>query len=336
MLFLAIIHHSRITSQYIKRKYGGIVSLNAEIAALLDALPAMPPLDYDAIPAAQLRAMLDAPMATGAPISMARVQGIEIPLETRTLAARLYVPETASILPPLVVYLHGGGWVLGTLATHDATCRALARASGAAFLSLAYRLAPENPYPAPLDDVFDAVMWCQNSAETLEVDVSRMALAGDSAGANLAAATAIRLRDAGISGVDAQLLLYPVTDRNLDNESYQTNGNGDYFLSTSIMRWFWKSYVGTDEAATPSLAALLRHPDLGNLPPATIITAQFDPLRNEGAAYAARLSAAGTPCTLLEAPGMIHGFISMFEQVPSALPWIDKAGAALRAALTRS
>lgn len=312
------------------------MSLNAEIAALLAALPAMPPLDYDAIPAGQWRTMLDAPMSTGTPIDMARVQDLEIPLDGRTLSARLYVPEAAAELPPLVVYLHGGGWVLGTLDTHDATCRALARASGAAFLSLAYRLAPENPYPAPLDDVFDAVMWCRSAAERLGIDASRMALAGDSAGANLAAAAAIRLRDAAISGVDAQLLLYPVTDRDLDNASYRANGNGDYFLSTAMMRWFWNCYVGADETATPGLAAVLRHPDLAGLPAATIITAQYDPLRQEGAAYAARLSAAGTPCTLLEAPGMIHGFISMFEQVPSALPWIDQAGAALRAALARS
>lgn len=306
--------------------------LNPQVAALLEMFAQMPPIDYATITPTALRAINDRPMSMGPPPAVASTRDLAIELPGRTLPARLYVPEGADETPPLVVFYHGGGWVIGTLETHDGTCRALARASGAAVLSVGYRLAPEAPFPAPLDDCHAALDWAHAHAGELGVDGTRLAVAGDSAGGNLAAAVAIRAREAGSPALRHQLLIYPVTDTDFTRTSYVENGGPTGFLSTAAMRWFWEHYVGTLDGVH-SHAAVLRHDDLAGLPEATVITAELDPLRDEGMAYAEALAAAGVPVEAEIAPGMIHGFFSLFEPVPDALPYIARAGERLRAAL---
>ena len=308
--------------------------LNPQIEALLAMMAAMPKTDYATVTPTELRAQLDNPMAFGEPPVVRSVRELSIPLEGRTLAARLYHPEGATDPAPLVVYYHGGGWVIGTLDTHDATCRELARASGAAVLSVAYRLAPEYPYPAPVEDCYAALEWAAANAVDLGCDAARLAVGGDSAGGNLSAAVAIMVRDRGGPALKHQLLIYPVTDDDYSLPSYAENGGGEYFLSADSMEWFWGHYV-VDDSEAP-LARVGRTPDLAGLPPATVITAEFDPLRDEGMAYAARLAEAGVPVDAAVAPGMIHGFFSMFQAVPDALPWIARAGENLRRDLGRT
>ena len=305
--------------------------LSPQIEALLAMFSAMPAWDFATLTAPELRAVNDNPMAFGEPPVVARAEDLAIALPGRTLPARLYVPEGAASPAPLTVFYHGGGWVIGTLETHDATCRALARASGSAILSVSYRLAPEHPYPAPVDDCYDALVWAAANAADLGCDPARLAVAGDSAGGNLSAAVSIMARDRSGPALRHQLLIYPVTDDDFSLPSYAENGGGDRFLSNEMMRWFWDLYLGS--AADAPLARVGRTPDLSNLPAATVITAEFDPLRDEGMAYATRLEQAGVPVDAAIAPGMIHGFFSMFQAVPDAMPWIERAGANLARAL---
>ncbi len=307
--------------------------LNPQIEAFLAMLAGLPPIDFATAPITTFRAINDQPIAMGPPPEVAHVEDLTADLSGRSLMARLYHPVSATDAPlSLTLFFHGGGWVMGTLDTHDATCRALARASGSAILSVAYRLAPEHPFPAGLDDGSDMLGWAVANADRLGIDPARIAVAGDSAGGNLAAAVAIRARNAGGPPLRHQLLLYPVTDRDFTRPSYQALGGGQYFLGTDAMKRFWDWYVG-NSAPTPDLAAIHTYPDLSALPPATVITAEYDPLRDEGMAYASRLASAGVAVEARTAPGMIHGFISMFQAAPDALEWISYAGNRLRAAL---
>ena len=271
------------------------------------------------------------PMQLGPPPGVACVGDVMLDLPGRDVGARLYVPE-AQECPPLIVFYHGGGWVACSIETHDALCRGLARESGAAVLSVDYRLAPETPFPGPLNDCYDALAWAQAHAGDIGVDARRLAVAGDSAGGNLAAAVAIRARDEKGAALRHQLLIYPVTDANFETSSYRENGGDGCFLPKAMMQWFWRHYVGDLGKISP-LAAPLRHADLTRLPPATVIVAQYDALRDEGVAYAEALRAAGTSVELEEAEGMIHGFMTMLEAVPDGLPYLVRAAARMRAAL---
>jgi acetyl esterase len=308
------------------------MTVNRQVEALLGFFAQMPPVDYATITGAQMRAASDTPMQMGPPVAVASVRDVPIELPGRTLPARLYIPEGADENPPLVVYYHGGGWVIGTIETHDNTCRALARASGAAVLSVGYRLAPETRFPGPLDDCYEALVWAKDHAGDLGIDGTRLAVGGDSAGGNLAAAVAIRARDAGGPALRHQLLIYPVTDTDFTRPSYRENGAGNYFLSLMAMDWFWKQYLGAMPDGHVEGVTVLTTADLSGLPPASLYMAQYDPLRDEGVAYADALRAAGNSVHSEVVPGMIHGFFSMFEAVPDALPAIAHAGAQLKAA----
>ncbi|MBU6392996.1 MAG: alpha/beta hydrolase [Sphingomonadales bacterium] len=303
------------------------------LVPILEAMAPLAALDWEATPVETLRAMLDNPMAPGEPLPMAQVQNLTLPLEGRAVPARLYVPVGGGAGSPLTLYFHGGGWALGTLDTHDSTCRELADASGSAVLSVGYRLAPEAPYPAPIDDCYDALVWAAANGTALGVDTSRLAVAGDSAGGNLAAAVAILVRDRGGPALRHQLLIYPVTDADFSTPSYLANGGGEYFLGTSGMRAFWKFYLGPTPVEAAPLATVLQLPDLSGLAPATVLTAEFDPLRDEGKAYAMRLAAASVAVEHIEAPGMIHGFFSMTAMVPDARVWVQRSGQSLARAL---
>jgi acetyl esterase len=292
----------------------------------------VPPLDP------QFRAVLDRLEATGA-VPLVRATAQETRSHYRSLAmARRggdYQPEPvagiedravdgpADPLPvrvyrPLedrgriVTYLHGGGWVVGDLDTHDPVCRRVANAVGATVVAVDYRLAPEHPHPAPLDDASAALAWTASTFPGRPHVV-----AGDSAGASLAAGAALRARDAGGPALAAQLLVYPCTDPGMGMASVRENGEG-YFLTRTDMAWFYDQYVPAPAQRADPTVDLLHAADLTGLPPAVVVTAEFDPLRDEGDAYAERLRAAGVPVRHLPGPGLIHGYFAFLGVVDGA------------------
>ncbi|HEX6424401.1 MAG TPA: alpha/beta hydrolase [Acidimicrobiales bacterium] len=255
-----------------------------------------------------------------------------VPGPAGDVPVRVYVPTTEPGPRPVVVYFHGGGWVIGSIETHDATTRAIAAGSGATVVSVDYRLAPEHPFPAAIDDALAAVRWVAAKAADLDVDPSRLVVAGDSAGGNLAALAAIELRDTPVD-VAFQLLVYPVTDGTFAHPSMDENAEG-YFLTRATMDWFWRNYVGDGDWTGPRVSPMhVPAEALRGLPPALVLTAEYDPLRDEGEAYAARLADAGVDVTVHRYDGMIHGFFAMREMVPEGKAAVDEACEALRRAL---
>lgn len=234
---------------------------------------------------------------------------------------------------PLLVYLHGGGWVMGDLDLNDPLCRTLALQGGFVVVSVAYRLAPEHPYPTPLDDAYDATCWAVDNAAELGVGASpRLIVAGTSAGGNLAAGITIRARESGGPVISCQALLYPCLDAALDTQSYSDCATG-YFLEREQMRWYWDQYLANGAGRSSPQAVPARCGDLSGLPPALVVTAEFDPLRDEGAEYARRLGAAGVPVEYRCYTGQIHGFLGLPDLIPEARTAAVEIGAAIRSLL---
>ncbi|MQA13822.1 MAG: alpha/beta hydrolase fold domain-containing protein [Pseudonocardiaceae bacterium] len=247
------------------------------------------------------------------------------------IPVRVYVPEGDGPLPVLVYY-HGGGWVIGDIETADAPCRALANRSGCIVASVDYRLAPEHPFPAGVEDAYAAAVWAAEKIGDLGGDGRRLAVGGDSAGGNLAAVVAQLARSRGGPPIAFQLLVYPATDRHDDSPSMTENGEG-YLLSKAWIEWFFGHYLtGPDDERDPRVSPALAG-DLAGLPPALVITAEYDPLRDQGADYARRLRAAGVAAEHLPFDGMIHGFFQMGGVLDGGKEAMDRAGAAVRAAL---
>lgn len=265
------------------------------------------------------------------PLEIAHVDDRAIPGPGGSLPVRVYRPGDREDLP-VVVYLHGGGWAICDLETHDPTCRRLADAAGCVVMSVDYRLAPEHPFPAAVDDAYAALQWVAHHASELPGDGSRLGVAGDSAGGNLAAAACLRARDRGDPAVAAQLLVYPVIDRDFETPSYRDNAEG-YFLTRSEMQWYWRHYLPEESSADDPYACPIRAGDLSGLPPAVVITAEHDPLRDEGAAYARRLEEAGVPVTYRCYEGMFHGFFAFPDALDAARDANELAARALREAL---
>jgi acetyl esterase len=237
------------------------------------------------------------------------------------LRLRIYRPVGQGPFP-LLAFFHGSGFVLCSLDTHDGMCRNLCAGAGCVVVSVDYRLAPEHKFPAGLDDCVFATRWIPEHAAELEGDVGRLAVAGDSAGGNLAAAAALRIRDEGGPRICGQLLIYPVTDYHTPGTpSYSENADG-YGLTRDTMVWFWDHYLSDASEAADPYASPLRARDLSHLPPALIVTAEYDPLRDEGEYYAAKLRAAGTEVVTSRWDGMNHGFFFWAGRV-------DKAGEAM-------
>ena len=247
------------------------------------------------------------------------------------IAARLYGPAGAARPGPALVYFHGGGWVIGSLDTHDNLCRALANRSRARVVSVDYRLAPEHPWPAAPEDCYAVVRHLAERGAELGIDGSRLAVGGDSAGGNLAAVVALMARDRSGPALRHQLLLYPVVDHDFDRPSYRENGDG-YFLTRDAMRWFWDQYVADPARRHEAYASPLRAEKLDGLPAATVLTAEFDPLRDEGEAYAERLRGAGVATTAMRYDGQIHGFVSLLDVFDAGRRAVDQIGATLRTA----
>lgn len=241
------------------------------------------------------------------PIPVARVVDVSLPGPTGSLMARIYHPMPGTVVPT-VLYLHGGGWVLGSPDSHDQVCREIAATSGCLVVSLDYRLAPEHPHPAALEDAHATLRWLSSHAATLEGDGLRIVVAGDSAGGHLSASLAIAARDEGGPQLRGQVLIYPSLAPDFDTPSCLANATG-YLLTRADMVWFWGHYLAgqpADGVAAPSRVA-----DLSGLAPALVITAEFDPLHDEGRDYAHRLLDAGVPVRLDDYPGMIHGFVAL-------------------------
>jgi acetyl esterase len=249
------------------------------------------------------------------------------------IAARLYLPVAAASPPPVLAYFHGGGWTIGDLDTHDVLCRQLCVASGVALLSVDYGLGPEQRFPAAFDDCLAATRWLQREGAALGVDARRLAVGGDSAGGNLAAAVAIALRDGGDVVPAFQLLIYPATDMRALAPSHTVNGQG-YLLTADSIAYYRGHYIEApadwaDWRASPLLAG-----DLSRLPPALVITAGYDPLRDEGRQYADALSAAGNRVQYVCFERQIHGFITMGRLLDEANTAVDLCASALRRALS--
>lgn len=243
-------------------------------------------------------------------------------LERRTpggTAVRVYVPGSSDAERVLVVYLHGGGWVSGDLDMHDPTCRSLANGADAVVVNVDYRLAPENPYPAPLDDAAEAVEWAIEHAASWGADPARTVVAGTSAGANLAAAVAVRrVQAAARPPLLGQVLIYPVLDASMQTGSYAEKAEG-YFLTADHLRFFWDAYAQSDvDRRDPQLSPGLA-PDVSRLPHAVVVSAEHDPLRDEADAFAARMRAAGRLLEHVQVPGQIHGFLTAFPGSPAAV-----------------
>jgi acetyl esterase len=263
------------------------------------------------------------------PISSTR--DLSVPGATGAIRVRLYRPAESEALP-LVVFFHGGGFVICDIEVYDDLCRLLATYSGCAVASVEYRLAPETPFPGPLEDCYSALKHLAAQARTLGVDPARLAVAGDSAGGNLATATAQLARARGGPALRYQGLLYPALDPACASRSQRELGDG-YLLSRELMRWFWSCYLGSPQDAENPLAAPLLA-EVAGLPPATIITGEFDPLRDEGEAYADRLREGGVAVIARRYLGMIHGFASMPYVTPVANHALADLGADLHTALS--
>jgi acetyl esterase len=223
---------------------------------------------------------------------------------------------------PLLLFLHGGGFFLGSPHSHGPVARELAARAGRVVVSVDYRLTPEHAFPAAVDDCYAALQWVAEHAAELGGDPAHLAVAGDSAGGNLTAVLALRARDEGGPAIEAQALIYPVTDSACDTVSMRDNAEG-YMLTADAMEWMWGMYVPDEAERSHAYVSPLRAPDVSGLPPAIVITAEFDPLRDEGEAYAARLVDAGVPVQQVRFDGMIHGFVQMLNVTPRAGEAID-------------
>ena len=270
------------------------------------------------------------------PIPMERVEPVEIPGPADAIGARLYVPPgPAQKSQPLLVYYHGGGWVIGDLDTHDNPCRFLAANSGAAVLSVDYRLAPEHPFPAAVEDAWAAYAWAAGNAGELGCNPARVAVGGDSAGANLAAVVCHLAREEGAPPPAMQLLIYPVTQVGEETPSRHLFREG-FLLTRRSMDYFEENYLPRTEDQTDPRVSLLHANDFSNLSPAYIAIAGFDPLRDEGETYAQRMRNAGTPVTLRNHPGLVHSFANLIPVSRTSRAAMHEAAGALRMGLAAS
>jgi acetyl esterase/lipase len=309
------------------------VPLHPVARKLLDDVAASGRPNAHLLPVAQARANFESLFAgLGAVAEVASVRDHEIPAGGGTIPARSYRPAGASRTshPALVVYFHGGGWVLGSVASHDGICRSLANASGAVVLSVGYRLAPEARFPAAADDALAATRWAHANAALLGADRDRLAVAGDSAGGNLAAVACQDLRAAGEPFVRFQLLIYPVTTADLA-VGYDMAYEG-HFLYRDELRWHQANYLSSPaDALSPRVSPLLG--DAAGLPPAAIQMAECDPLHAQAELYRDLLAEAGVPVSLSTYAGMIHGYFGLESVFEAAGDAMADAGAALRDAL---
>lgn len=302
--------------------------LDPAIHALLERLDE-PPV-YEMTPTAAREATLRFLTYQAAAVDVHSVRDLAIPVRSGHVGARVY--RGSAQLGPVTVFFHGGGWSVGSIDVVDRACRRLALAATATIVSIDYRLAPEAPYPAALEDCVDATGWVAEHLTDVGGNGSFLAVAGDSAGGNLAAAVALVARDEGGPTLDHQLLVYPVVDRDFTTPSYERYGDAGYLLDRPTMEWYWRNYVGDGDPA--GYAAPLQVGSLAGLPPASVILCELDPLYSEGRHYARRLAEAGVPVTLVEWSDLPHAALSLDGVSARAAAFVDGVGCALRVAVT--
>ncbi|MCE3555951.1 alpha/beta hydrolase [Pseudonocardia sp. RS11V-5] len=307
--------------------------LDPQIEALLAQMAEQGAKSPESMTVAESRAMIgELAGLAGPPVELPRVEDTTAPGPDGDIPVRVYVPPGDGPLPVLVYY-HGGGWVIGDLDSHDGVCRTLAARSGCLIAAVDYRLAPEHRFPAAVDDAYAALTWAAEKIGDLGGDPARLAVGGDSAGGNLAAVVSQLAKKQGGPRIAFQLLVYPATDRFDDSLSMRENALGP-LLSRAWIEWFLGCYLNSPDDGLDPRVSPGRADDLSGLPPALVITAEFDPLRDQGAAYVGKLREAGVDAELLPVDGMIHGFIQMAGVIDKARETLDKAGDALRTALT--
>jgi len=301
------------------------MSLDCDAEAFLDRHDSLPRVDQ--VPIEESRRLREdaAPLLFG-PTELVEFADAELPGGCGNIPVRVYHP--GSDPRPTIIYFHGGGWVFGSTRTHHGLCAALASLSQCRLVSVDYRLAPENPFPAALTDAWEIIQWAVGQAGPTKR--SRIAVAGDSAGGNIAAVCARWARDAGIE-LAMQLLIYPVCDADLNTESYRGFGEG-YYLTRQSMRWFWDQYIGDGDRFQPD-ASPLRAENLDGLAPAIVLTAECDPLRDEGEAYAEQLRKCGVSASIRRYDGQIHGFMRLCSEIQRGRDALNDAAAALRGGL---
>ena len=307
--------------------------LTPETQAMLLAMAQQGAPVYYEMPPDDARAAYKKLRTAGPPgDAVAQVEDRMIPGPGGEIPVRIYRPDGDGPFPGLL-FFHGGGWVLGDVDTHDRVCRTLANGAASVVLSVDYRRAPEHKYPAAADDCYAATVWLAEHSSELNVDASRLAVCGDSAGGNLAAVVPLMARDRSGPALAAQILIYPVTDHSFDTRSYRDNAEG-YGLGQSAMRWFWDHYLDSESDGAQPYASPLRAGDLSGLPPALVISAEFDPLRDEGEAYAERLREAGVDTRLTRCEGVVHGFVQTPDLIPEAGRALTQIAQQLRTVFT--
>lgn len=303
--------------------------LHPQCQAFLDQLQALniPPLDQ--LPLEQIRAM-SVPIP-GEPEPVASVEDRLVPRSDGEpdVPVRVYKPSTDGQPRAGFVFYHGGGWAIGELDTYDSLCQLLANAGDCVVVSVGYRLSPEHRFPAGVEDAFAATVWVGENASELGIDSARIVVGGDSAGGNLAAAVALMARERGSVSIAAQVLVYPITNDDLDTPSYLEFAEG-YMLTRRSMAWFWEQYLETPEQSADVRCSPAKADDLSGLPPAFVLTARYDVLRDEGEAYARALSDAGVGVTTKRYDGMIHGFLRRTDLYDDARDAVQQIGSFIR------
>ncbi len=308
------------------------MALHPQAAAFLEQMARLKTPSLDSLPLDVTRraAVLGSGTTSSSP-SLAKIENLNIRRPDGTeLPIRIYVPHGTGPFG-VCLYFHGGGWVLNSIDTHHDLVRHLAAVSGSVFVNVGYRLAPEHKYPAAAEDAYLAVEWVHDHAAQLGCDAHRIAVAGDSAGGNLAAVVCLMTRDRKGPKIAFQALIYPITDCDFQRPSYIANGEG-YFLTRREMIWFWNHYVASPEQMHEPYASPLKVSSHRDLPPAFVLTAEYDPLRDEGEAYAVALEQAGVKTTLRRYDGMIHAFMRRVQQFDMAHEGIQEISDHLRTA----
>jgi acetyl esterase len=306
--------------------------LDPQVQTLMDQMAALnaPPINTLTPELVRMGIKMQFADATDEPEAVAQVVNRTIPGPAGEIPVRIYTPTGSGPFPALV-FFHGGGWVICDLETHDNLCRDLCNAAGCVVISVDYRLAPEHKFPAAPEDCYAATQWVAENAAEINAITGKIAIGGDSAGGNLTAVVAQMARDQGGPRLALQLLIYPATDFTFDGPSIHENGQ-DYFLTVDDMNWFMNHYLNSDADKKNPLASPLQSANLRGLPPALVITGEYDPLRDEGEAYGKRLKEAGVPVTISRYNGVIHGFLSLEPLTDKGKQAREECAQALRVA----
>lgn len=309
------------------------MALDPQAKFLLEQMESAGAPPMNSLSPEEARSSADYSELAGIPEEVAKVENRLINGPDGEIPVRIYTPEGDGPFPSLVFY-HGGGWVIGTLDTVDVPCRLLANRADCVVVSVDYRLAPEHKFPAAADDAYAAAKWVVENGPAIQVDSDRVAVGGDSAGGNLAAVVSLMARDRKEIELAYQMLIYPVTNHSYQTNSYRDNAEG-YLLTKDSMIWFWDHYLRNQEDGHHPYASPLQAEDLSDLPQTLVITAEYDPLRDEGESYAQRLKEAGVQVEETRYLGMIHGFFWMPGALKQGMNAVNQAADALKRAFAR-